>query len=202
MFLVQVGMSYDEAVESSKDIDEKRRELTLKFDLKVRRKIGYVREKYRRKAYEKCVKFYSLHFATDGAVQEIQSIIKEADREMKKINPDLYASVLAIPLSLSDIKKKGKLYEQIYYAICLQMSEAIYQHVEKLSSSIPSKRTRKTLETMLRHFKSLNVIGDKRIDTKIKNLEKIITKSTSEIKTQIIDDLEFMRQELQKMMTV
>lgn len=202
MFLIQISMSYDEAVESSKELDEKHRELTLKFDKKMRKKIGYVREKYRRDAYNRCVKFFALHFATPDAVTDIQQVVQEADREMKKIHKDLYANVIIIPLSLSEIKKKGELYEQIYYAICLQMGEAIYQHIDKLKSTIPSARTRKTLEDMMRHFKALNVIGDKRIEKKITELEKIITKSVPEMKQQILDDMEFMRRELQAMMTV
>jgi len=148
------------------------------------------------------VRFYSLHFATEDGVKKIQKIITEADQKMKEINPSLYADVLVIPLSLDEIKKKGELYEKIYYAICLQMAEAIFKHVQKLKSNVPSKRSQRKLMELLEKFSELNVIGDKRIDEKINELNKIITESTDKIKEQILNDIEYLRQELQDMMVV
>ena len=202
MYLVEVYMSYDEAVEKTKEIDEKRRELTLRYSKETRRRIAYIREKYRNEAYSHTVRFYSLHFATEDAVKEIQNIIAEADRKMKAIKPHLYASAVVIPLPLDKIKAKGELYEKIYYAICLQMAEAVFRHVNKLKSDMPTKRSRKNLEKLLRKFKELNVIRDERIDKKIDELSKLVTESTHKIKEQILDDIENLRKELQDMMVV
>lgn len=199
MFLVEVHMSYDEAVEKTKELDEKHKEITLKYDKETRKKISYIREKYRNLAYFHTVRFYSLHFATYDGVKKIKMIIEEADRKMKEINPSLYADVIIIPISLDEIKKRGKLYEQIYYAICLQMAEAVYNHVKKLKSSVPSERSKKNITKLLNKFEELNVIGDARINEKIVELKEIITKSTEKIKEQILNDIEFLRSELQDM---
>jgi len=55
---------------------------------------------------------------------------------------------------------------------------------------------------LLEKFSELNVIGDKRINEKIYELNKIITESTDKIKEQILNDIEYLRQELQDMMVV
>ena len=202
MYLVEVQMSYDDVVEKSKDIDEKHRELTLRYAKKVRKRISYIREKYRREAYSHTVRFYSLHFATEEGVKKITGVIREADRQMKSINQNLYASVLVIPLSLNEIQKRGELYEKIYYAICLQMAEAVFKQVDKLKSDVPTQRTRNNIDKLLRKFKELNVIGDSRINEKIEELEKIVNQSTDKIKEQILSDIEKLREELQDMMVV
>lgn len=202
IYLVRVCMSYDEIVESTREIDERTKEIRLKYDKKTREKINYIREKRRREAYMHTVKFYSLHFANEDGLKKIRKVIEQADKEMKQINPELYASLIVIPISLDEIKKRGELYEKIYYAICLQMAEAVFNHVKKLKSAVPSKRSRKKLEELLEKFEELNVIGDKRINEKIEELKLLVNKSTEEIKEQILEDIENLRKELQEMMIV
>ena len=202
IYLVRMYMSYDEVVESTHDIDERKREIVLKYDKETRKKINYVREKYRREAYKHTAKFFDLHFATGDALNKIKKAVKLADKEMKKISPELYASLIALPLPVSELKKRGELYEKIYYAICLQMAEAVFNHVKKLKSDVPSKRSRRKLEELLEKFEDLNVIGDERINEKIVELKVLINSTTDEIKEQILEDIENLRQELQEMMMV
>lgn len=201
-YLVRVYMSYDEIAESIKEIDEKTKEIKLKFDKETRQRISYIREKRRREAYEHTIKFFDLHFTDEKGLEKIKEIIKIADKEMKEVNPELYASLTVIPLSLDEIKKRGELYEAIYYSICLQMAEAIYNHVKKLKSEIPSKRSKKNLIKLLQKFKELNVIGDKRIDKKIEEIKNLVNKTTEEIKEQIIEDIEKLRKEIQEMIVI
>jgi len=200
IYLVKVYMSYDEVVESTREIDERKREIVLKYDKETRQKINYIREKRRREAYQHTAKFFDLHFATEEALKKIKKIVEIADREMKQINPELYASLVAIPLPVAELKRRGELYEKIYYAICLQMAEAVFNHVKKLKSDVPSKRSRKKLEELLEKFEELNVIGDERINEKIQELKLLINRTTEEIKEQILEDIENLRRELQEMM--
>lgn len=200
MYLVKVYMSYDESVESAKELDERRKEITFRYDRETRLKIAYVREKRKREAYQHTVRFFDLHFATEEGLQKIEKIVEIADKEMKQIDKNLYAKMITIPLSIEELKNRGELYEKIYYAICLQMAEAVFNHVKKLKSDVPSKRSKRKLEELLKKFEEINVLGDIRINEKIQELRVLINKTTDEIREQIIEDIEMLRSELQEMM--
>jgi len=199
MYVVAVEMSYDEAVKKSEELDDTHRKIEFKYPKPIRDRMNYIREKYRREAYSHTVRYLSLHVTNDEGLERIKEIVKTADRAMKDINKELYATM--VWLEVPSIEK-GKQYEQLYYAICLQMAEEVYKQVKKLKSSIPTQRTRNTIEKLLRRFKTLNVIGDKRINEKIEELEKIVNQSTDKIKEQIMNDIEKLREELQDMMVV
>lgn len=201
MLLVKTFMSFDEQVEERKDIDEYRRELKFRFDKETRKKISYIRDKYKRLIYNLCVEFYGLHFTTPTNLKKINELIKEADKEMKKINPELYAHLIVIPLSIDEIKK-GKLYEQIYYTILYHCAKAILDHILKIKSEIPTKRTVKNLEKLLEHFKNLNVLNDSKINDKIEEFRTLIHLTRDEIKSRIMEELNYIEEELNKLLEV
>ena len=195
MYLVKLILSSSEIVESSRYIDEQTKELKLKYDKETRQKIEYVREKYRRLAYRDAVQFHGLHLVSDDKLDEIRTVAREANTEMQAIAPDLYAKLVAVPISEETIRE-GELYEQIYYAILAQMSKTLLDHIKNLKSDTPSKRTRKTLSNLLDKFEELNILGDRRITEKIQEIRKIVNMRTDEMKKTIMADLDYVLEQL------
>jgi len=198
MYLVKLILSSSEIVESSRYIDEWTKELRLKYDKETRQKIEYVRDKYRRLAYQDAVQFHGLHLVSDDKLDEIRAVAREANTEMQAIAPDLYAKLVAVPISEETIRE-GELYEQIYYAILAQMSKTLLDHIKNLKSDTPSKRTRKTLSNLLDKFEELNILGDRRITEKIREIRKIVNMRTDEIKKTIMADLDYVLEQLEKL---
>jgi len=195
MYLVKLILSSSEIVESSRYIDEWTKELKLKYDKETRQKIEYIREKYRRLAYRDAVQFHGLHLVSDDKLDEIRTVAREANTEMQAIAPDLYAKLVAVPISEETIRE-GELYEQIYYAILAQMSKTLLDHIKNLKSDTPSKRTRKTLSNLLDKFEELNILGDRRITEKIQEIRKIVNMRTDEMKKTIMADLDYVLEQL------
>jgi hypothetical protein len=198
IYVVKLRMSSDSVIDSSRSIDEYTREVRYRFDVEMRRKIANVRNKYRALAYRDAVDFYGLYLVSGDKVPEIREVVKAADAEMKEISPDLYASLVEIPLD-DEVIKKGKLYEQIYYAILAQMSREILDHIKKLRSEEPNKRTRKTLLKLIESFENLNIIGDERISRRVEELKGIVDMRIEEIKDTIMSDLDYVLGEIEKL---
>lgn len=142
LYIVKMVCSDDMVVEDTKIIDERTREIRLRYDKETREKIAAVRNRYKRLTYSDVVHFHGLNLVAEERVPEIREVVKEADREMKTISPELYAKLIEIPLG-EEVIKQGKLYEQIYYAILAQMSKEILRHVERLKSDVPTARTKR-----------------------------------------------------------
>jgi len=190
--------SNDMVVEDTKVIDERTREIRLRYDKETREKIATVRNRYKRLAYSDVVHFHGLNLVAEERVPEIREVVKEADREMKNISPELYAKLIEIPLG-EEVIKQGKLYEQIYYAILAQMSKEILRHVERLKSEVPTARTKKNLIKLIDSFERLNVIGDERINRQIEELKRITNMRVAEIKETIMKDLDYVLGEIEKL---
>ena len=198
LYIVKMVCSNDMVVEDTKIIDERTREIRLRYDKETREKIAAVRNRYKRLAYTDVVHFHGLNLVAEERVPEIREVVKEADREMKTISPELYAKLIEIPLG-EEVIKQGKLYEQIYYAILAQMSKEILRHVERLKSDVPTARTKKNLIKLIDSFERLNVIGDKRINRQIEELKRITNMRVSEIKETIMKDLDYVLGEIEKL---
>ena len=198
LYIVKMVCSNDMVVEDTKVIDERTREIRLRYDKETREKIAAVRNRYKRLAYTDVVHFHGLNLVAEERVPEIREVVKEADREMKTISPELYAKLIEIPLG-EEVIKQGKLYEQIYYAILAQMSKEILRHVERLKSDVPTARTKKNLIKLIDSFERLNVIGDERINRQIEELKRITNMRVSEIKDTIMKDLDYVLGEIEKL---
>jgi len=198
VYLVKMVCSSDLVVEDTKVLDDRTREITLKYDKETREKIASVRSKYKRLAYRDVVHFHGLNLVADERVSEIREIVNEADKEMKAISPELYAKLIEIPIG-EEVIQEGKLYEQIYYAILAQMSKEILNHVKNLKSDTPTARTRKNLLKLIDSFERLNIIGDERIKQQINNLRQIVDMRVDEIKKTIMNDLDYVLGEIEKL---
>ena len=198
VYLVKMVCSSDLVVEDTKVLDDRTREITLKYDKETREKIASVRSKYKRLAYRDVVHFHGLNLVADEMVSEIREIVNEADKEMKAISPELYAKLIEIPIG-EEVIQEGKLYEQIYYAILAQMSKEILNHVKNLKSDTPTARTRKNLLKLIDSFERLNIIGDERIKQQINNLRQIVDMRVDEIKKTIMNDLDYVLGEIEKL---
>lgn len=198
VYLVKMVSSSDLVVEDTKILDDRTREITLKYDKETREKIASVRNKYKRLAYRDVVHFHGLNLVADEKVPEIREIVAEADKEMKDISPELYAKLIEIPIG-EEVIQEGKLYEQIYYAILAQMSREILNHVKKLKSDVPTERTRKNLLKLINSFERLNIIGDERINEKIKELKGIVDMRIEDMKNTIMNDLDYVLGEIEKL---
>jgi|GEM_PF-3074752 len=198
VYLVKMVCSSDLVVEDTKVLDDRTREIRLKYDKETREKIASVRSKYKRLAYRDVVHFHGLNLVADERVSEIREIVNEADKEMKAISPELYAKLIEIPIG-EEVIQEGKLYEQIYYAILAQMSKEILNHVKNLKSDTPTARTRKNLLKLIDSFERLNIIGDERIKQQINNLRQIVDMRVDEIKKTIMNDLDYVLGEIEKL---
>lgn len=198
VYLVKMVCSSDLVVEDTKVLDDRTREITLKYDKETREKIASVRSKYKRLAYRDVVHFHGLNLVADERVSEIREIVNEADKEMKAISPELYAKLIEIPIG-EEVIQEGKLYEQIYYAILAQMSKEILNHVKNLKSDTPTARTRKNLLKLIDSFERLNIIGDERIKQQINDLRQIVDMRVDEIKKTIMNDLDYVLGEIEKL---
>ena len=198
LYIVKMVCSNDMVVEDTKIIDERTREIRLRYDKETREKIAAVRNRYKRLAYTDVVHFHGLNLVAEERVPEIREVVKEADRAMKTISPELYAKLIEIPLG-EEVIRQGKLYEQIYYAILAQMSKEILRHVERLKSDMPTERTKKNLIKLIDSFERLNIIGDRRINQQIEGLKQITNMRVSEIKDTIMKDLDYVLGEIEKL---
>ena len=198
LYIVKMVCSNDMVVEDTKVIDERTREIRLRYDKETREKIAAVRNRYKRLAYTDVVHFHGLNLVSEERVPEIREVVKEADRAMKTISPELYAKLIEIPLG-EEVIRQGKLYEQIYYAILAQMSKEILRHIERLKSDMPTERTKKNLIKLIDSFERLNVIGDRRINQQIEGLKQITNMRVSEIKDTIMKDLDYVLGEIEKL---
>jgi len=198
VYLVKMVCSSDLVVEDTKVLDDRTREIRLKYDKETREKIASVRSKYKRLAYRDVVHFHGLNLVADERVSEIREIVNEADKEMKTISPELYAKLIEIPIG-EEVIQEGKLYEQIYYAILAQMSKEILNHVKNLKSDTPTARTRKNLLKLIDSFERLNIIGDERIKQQINDLRQIVDMRVDEIKKTIMNDLDYVLGEIEKL---
>lgn len=191
---VMVTMSSDEQIAKTQNIDEMNRQLTFKFPKTKRKQISLIREKYRYDAYKDTVRYpydfsKPLHLIREDKREEIENIVAEAHIELQKIHPDLYAKVRFAQLDRKHMEE-GSVREHIYWCIMAQMSNRFNNHVKKLKSETPNKRSQKNLKEMIAEFKELNIFKDKRIDDKIQDLEWMLQKKTVDIKNTILADLD------------
>lgn len=181
LFIVKAGMSSGNFIDESKDLDEKRRELTYKFEKVKRKKIQACRMRFKDPIYKKCLKFHSMYVTNEAGKEMIEKTLLEADSALKEIDPSLKATPKFIPLDVNEMVKGG-LYNNLIDAIKGQVFQKTFDKIEKqLKKKDTGKmtdRTKAALLHMVDQCRNLNVINDKDIAATIDAIQKKIETET------------------------
>jgi len=196
IYVLLFRMSSSERVAETKMIDDNTKEIVYAFPRSVRMKIERVRNKYRREFEERTVNFYGLRLADEDTIPEAKEIVKNADKELKEIDPTLSATLLKVPISEQAIEE-GELYSKILYAIQYQVVHAIFNRVKDLKSDELRKNSKESIREMLDKMRRLNILRDERIDTLIDRIEKMLDMKVQEMRNQILEELQYIERELE-----
>lgn len=190
LYVVVVEMSSPFRVAETEHPDEDTVILKYKFPLEVRKQIISVRNRYRRQLDANTVTFYGLRLANEELLRKVREIVREADAELKKIDPSLSARLYALPVSRRDIEK-GELYQKIVYAIQYRIAKEVFDRVKDLKSGFLKPETRRSIREMLNELRKLNIVQDPDIDGLIRAIEDMLTLTTNEIREKLKEQLEY-----------
>ena len=200
IYIVGLQMSSPNVIEHSEMIDEDTKEIKYKYPKSVRTKIERVRNKYRGEFYSRTVSFYGvMQLTNEDGLKHLREIVKEADKEMKDIKPELYAKLVAIPVDERHVEE-GELYNKILYAIQYQIIRTIFNRIKGLKSDEPQDRTKESIKEMLEKLRTLNIIKDDRVDHLLDSIENMLDMKTEEIKKNMLEELEYLEKELEKLL--
>jgi len=196
IYVVRVEMSSPYKVEELDHPDEDTVVMKYFFNAETRRKIIGIRNRYKSKIYDNTVSFYGLQLINDEMLPRIREIVKEADEELKKIHDGLGARMILLPISREEVEK-GELYEKILYAIQYQIAKAVFERVKDLKSGLLQPKTRTSIKEMLKQMRELNILKDEKVDRMIDEIESMLYLSTSEIKSRMMEQLEYIEKLLE-----
>ena len=196
IYVVRVEMSSPYKVEELDHPDEDTVVMKYFFNAETRRKIIGIRNRYKSKIYDNTVSFYGLQLINDEMLPKIKEIVKEADEELKKIHDGLGARMILLPISREEVEK-GELYEKILYAIQYQIAKAVFERVKDLKSGLLQPKTRTSIKEMLKQMRELNILKDEKVDRMIEEIESMLYLSTNEIKSKMMEQLEYIEKLLE-----
>lgn len=194
IYIIRLRMSSPEWIESTKKIDERNVQTTYHFIESVRREILKIRGKYRYRVYNprSVLDFYGLYITDGDELPAIKQEVEAADKELKKIDQRLYASIQLIPLDMKAIKG-GELYREILDAIHYQIINRVLKRIIKMPVGILNPRTKKALENMLDEMQALNLFNDEEIDVKIKEIKQRLNYNIEVLRDDLIREIETYR---------
>lgn len=196
IYVVRVEMSSPYKVEELDHPDEDTVVMKYFFNAETRRKIIGIRNRYKSKIYDNTVSFYGLQLVDDELLPKIKEIVKEADEELKKIHDGLGARMILLPISREEVEK-GELYEKILYAIQYQIAKTVFERVKDLKSGLLQPKTRTSIKEMLKQMRELNILKDEKVDRMIEEIESMLYLSTNEIKSKMMEQLEYIEKLLE-----
>jgi len=196
IYVVRVEMSSPYKVEELDHLDEDTVVMKYFFNAETRRKIIGIRNRYKSKIYDNTVSFYGLQLINDEMLPKIKEIVKEADEELKKIHDGLGARMILLPISREEVEK-GELYEKILYAIQYQIAKTVFERVKDLKSGLLQPKTRTSIKEMLKQMRELNILKDEKVDRMIEEIESMLYLSTNEIKSKMMEQLEYIEKLLE-----
>ena len=196
IYVVRVEMSSPYKVEELDHPDEDTVVMKYFFNAETRRKIIGIRNRYKSKIYDNTVSFYGLQLINDEMLPKIKEIVKEADEELKKIHDGLGARMILLPISREEVEK-GEMYEKILYAIQYQIAKAVFERVKDLKSGLLQPKTRTSIKEMLKQMRELNILKDEKVDRMIEEIESMLYLSTNEIKSKMMEQLEYIEKLLE-----
>jgi len=196
IYVIRVEMSSPYKVEELDHPDEDTVVMKYFFNAETRRKIIGIRNRYKSKIYDNTVSFYGLQLINDEMLPKIKEIVKEADEELKKIHDGLGARMILLPISREE-GEKGELYEKILYAIQYQIAKAVFERVKDLKSGLLQPKTRTSIKEMLKQMRELNILKDEKVDRMIEEIESMLYLSTNEIKSKMMEQLEYIEKLLE-----
>jgi len=188
-------VSTPDAVEHTSEIDDQTLEVRLKYPKEVRQQIYQIRKKYKDKYLEETVSFYGIRLCSQEALSTVKEICRQADRELKQIDKSLGVALTIVPIT-AEIKLKGKLYEAVYYAILTDAHKRILKRIDHLKKEEMQDRTKESLRELIAHLRRLNVLNDQEIDSRISQMEQLVDKRVSEIRSTIKNDLDLLLEKI------
>jgi len=191
IFVVEMFMSSPNKQKSSKRIDEYKREITHTFDEKTRREISRIRAYGTGIKNAHCLRFFSMYICKESRKEMIKSVILKADREFKRLHPDLSAGVEFIELSQNGIRE-SEIFGKIHHAIKTQVYGSLYERLTELTkkNDIPDKSYNALLK-MVESLKSVNIFDDPEINAIIENTrENINSRTLAPVLSQITNEIQ------------
>ncbi len=174
LFIVKTTMASPNYIAGSRFLDEEKmkKELTYKFRLEMRQAIQATRMRSKGPIYSGCLDFYGLRICNQDQKATIEGLIKEADAEFKKINPELKADVMFIPLDMGEIAKGG-LYSNLLGAINSQLNTKVVKRLETVLNRKKdlTPRTKKSLLSMIDQIREINVLGDEGVNARLDEMK-------------------------------
>jgi len=160
VYVARLTMSSPNA-STLKPIDEMTAELTYDYEKKVREAIRTVRGRFRRQIHKNCLHFLGLKVVSAETREAVDTIVTEANVEMRKIDPALHATVIWMPVPV-DVRGKGELLEAMTAAIHGQIFSELLDRLGKLAGKkdLP-ERSRKALLDFCDRAETWNVLGDR-----------------------------------------
>lgn len=170
VYIVRMGMSSGSRIADRKEIDSQTEQLTFTYPEEMRKAISSVRGKYRAKALKHCLAFYGLMVAKGDSIEAISSIMEEADKELKTIDPSLQAGLKTIPVTV-DRQAQGELHNAMLNAIRGFVWKTMNDQFASLAGKIDKlpERSRVALLKLCDQAKTWNVLGDQEVNQKIAN---------------------------------
>lgn len=191
IYIVSIEMSSPNRIVNTHEIDTFNTTTRYLYDKPKRRQIGAIRARYKMIQYDACLRVFTLYVCKESVRTRIISTIEKADRDMKQVDPNLYARVLFFPLSRESIRE-SEMYDQLNSAIRTQVYGTLFERLQEVTkkSGIP-RRSVDALLNMCDQLRDINVLDDSEISARIADIrEKIKNKMFSPIMTELSAEIE------------
>lgn len=194
VYVVNMPMSSPEQLLNSEKLDEMSRKLNYKFKEETRRKIHAINQAHKSVMYAATLNFHGIYICKEEQLPALIDEAMEADRELRAIEPSLYATLVSFSLDMADVQK-GETYGQVLSYIRYQIIKDVLDRIDKMTENKTinqlSARSREALVKMVDRLKAVNVLNDKDIEKKLESIKTSIEKDSLEImRKDLIDELQ------------
>jgi hypothetical protein len=163
----------------SKDIDDYIRQIRYTKPKKVRNQIGAIRQSVNVTRKNACMNFFGLFLTNEVGKGQIEQACREADTEMKKIDPTLNVQPMMLKIDLPDLAE-GNMFDAMIGQIRRQVVDKALTRVQLViernseGGAIPAKTTAALLR-MLEQTRALNIVNDAGVNAQIEQMKARIT---------------------------
>ena len=187
LMIVRTAFSNPNQLSDSRELDEQKREITLRWPEQTRRAIVAVRTEHINSIKRDSLNFHSLTVVREADKEKVLMAAQAADAAMKGIDHSLSAKVYFIPLYVEQ-DASGDVYRAVVDAIRGRMFFELSQRLRSLAKldTVPT-RSRNALLKLCDRLRAWNVLDDPDVAA---TLESVKLQLTNGVIKPVLDDIE------------
>lgn len=161
----------------SRDIDEYIREMTYTKPKAERQKIGSIRQSVNVVRNAGSFRFFKEYVTNDIGKAQLEQTCKEADQEMKKIDPTLHVTPKFFKLEIKSLNS-GNMFMEMQEQLRTEVHERVLRRIQKVIEDAGenaggklSNKTKTALLKMLDKTAEINVLQDSEVTARIEAMK-------------------------------